>query len=174
MNKRKEKEQKETETARTYLENSLCCLTLKLPPLRERIDDIPSITALYIHKLNISSEKQIIGLETEAMELLQSFPWPHNLDQLQHVLNELVVITNTPYITYQSVKQILKQEQTSCTFQQTSHFNFNQTLDNINYQIIVAVLKQENGNKEKTSKRLGISRSTLWRILKNHADDNDK
>ena len=108
------------------------------------------------------------------MELLQSFPWPHNLDQLQHVLNELVVITNTPYITYQSVKQILKQEQTSCTFQQTSHFNFNQTLDNINYQIIVAVLKQENGNKEKTSKRLGISRSTLWRILKNHADDNDK
>ncbi len=168
------KEHKETETARNYFENSLCCLTLKLPPLRERIDDIPSITALYIHKLNISSEKQIIGLETEAMELLQSFPWPHNLDQLQHVLNELVVITNTPYITYQSVKQILKQEQTSCTFQQTSHFNFNQTLDNINYQIIVAVLKQENGNKEKTSKRLGISRSTLWRILKNHADDNDK
>ncbi len=168
------KEQKETETARNYFENSLCCLTLKLPPLRERIDDIPSITALYIHKLNISSEKQIIGLETEAMELLQSFPWPHNLDQLQHVLNELVVITNTPYITYQSVKQILKQEQTSCPFQQTSHFNFNQTLDNINYQIIVAVLKQENGNKEKTSKRLGISRSTLWRILKNHADDNDK
>ena len=54
------KEQKETETARTYLENSLCCLTLKLPPLRERIEDIPSITALYIHKLNISSEKQII------------------------------------------------------------------------------------------------------------------
>jgi len=167
------KEQKETETARTYLENSLCCLTLKLPPLRERIEDIPSITALYIHKLNISSEKQIIGLETEAMELLQSFSWPHNLDQLQHVLKELVVITNTPYITYESVEQALKQEQTFSPFQYepSIHFNLNQTLDVINYQIIMAVLKQENGNKEKTSKRLGISRSTLWRILKNHTVD---
>lgn len=162
------KEQKETETARNYLENNLCCLTLKLPPLRERINDIPSITALYIHKLNISSEKQIIGLESEAMELMQSFPWPHNLDQLQHVLNELVVITNTPYITYANVQQILKQEQSICPFQETSavHFDLTQTLDAINYQIILAVLKQENGNKEKTSKRLGISRSTLWRILK--------
>ena len=167
------KEQKETETARTYLENSLCCLTLKLPPLRERIEDIPSITALYIHKLNISSEKQIIGLETEAMELLQSFPWPHNLDQLQHVLKELVVTTHTPYITYENVEQTLKQEQTFSPFQYTPsvHFNLNQTLDEINYQIIMTVLKQENGNKEKTSKRLGISRSTLWRILKNHAAD---
>lgn len=167
------KEQKETETARNYLENNLCCLTLKLPPLRERIEDIPSITALYIHKLNISSEKQIIGLEAEAMELMQSFPWPHNLDQLQHVLKELVVITHTPYITYESVEQILKQEQTFSPLQciPSIHFNLNQTLDAINYQIIMTVLKQENGNKEKTSKRLGISRSTLWRILKNHSSD---
>ncbi|WP_334196206.1 helix-turn-helix domain-containing protein [Muricomes intestini] len=43
-----------------------------------------------------------------------------------------------------------------------------QTLDDINYQIIQTVLNEEHGNKEKTSKRLGISRSTLWRILKNH------
>ncbi len=165
------KEHKETETARTYLENTLKCLTLKLPPLRERIEDISSISALYIHKLNISSEKQIIGLEAEAMELLQSFAWPHNLDQLQHVLKELVVITHTPYITCKSVQQVLKQEQNICPFEDMTsvHFDLSQTLDAINYQIIITVLKQENGNKEKTSKRLGISRSTLWRILKNYS-----
>ena len=44
------------------------------------------------------------------------------------------------------------------------------TLDDINYQIIQIVLKEEHGNKEKTSQRLGISRSTLWRILKNRQD----
>ncbi len=83
------------------------------------------------------------------------------------------MITNTPYITYESVEQALKQEQTFSPFQYepSIHFNLNQTLDVINYQIIMAVLKQENGNKEKTSKRLGISRSTLWRILKNHTVD---
>lgn len=166
-------EYEETKTARDYLENRLCCLTLQLPPLRERIEDIPSITALYIHKLNVSIEKQIIGLETEAMELMQSFSWPHNLDQLQHVLKELVVITHTPYITCASVKQILKQEQVTCLSQSEPKLSFDltQTLDNINYQIIMAVLNQEHGNKERTSKRLGISRSTLWRILKNHSSD---
>lgn len=168
-------EHTETKTVRDYLENRLCCLTLQLPPLRERIEDIPSITALYIHKLNVSIEKQIIGLEAEAMELMQSFSWPHNLDQLQHVLKELVIITHTPYITYSSVNQILKQEQIPCLPQSapTVHLDLNQTLDTINYQIITAVLEQEQGNKEKTSKRLGISRSTLWRLLKNHSSNSE-
>ena len=45
--------------------------------------------------------------------------------------------------------------------------DLNQTLEDINYQIIQRILEEEHGNKEKTSRRLGISRSTLWRILKN-------
>ena len=152
-----------------YLENHLSCLTLKLPSLRERISALPSIIALCLHKLNISLGKQIIGLESEAMELMSSFPWPNNFEQLQHVLKELAVITNTPYITYKEVKYILKQESSSSNIIPSTNLDLSQTLDDINYQIIQMVLKEENGNKEKTSQRLGISRSTLWRILKNYS-----
>lgn len=151
---------------KNYLKNHLSCLTLQLPPLREHMQDFSNITALYLHILNLSLGKQIIGFETEAMELMSAFPWPYNLDQLQRILKELIIITDTPYISSKSVKQILSQETSSSTI--SSILNLNQTLDEINYQIILSVLQDENGNKEKTARRLGISRSTLWRVLKNN------
>ena len=151
---------------RSYLENKLCCLTLRLPPLRERIQDLPSIAALYIHRMNVSTGKQIIGFETEAMELMSAFSWPHNLDQLHHIIKELVIVTKTPYITCQDVKDALEAEPDHKTDDATSGFDFSGTLDEMNYQIIQMVLSEEHGNKEKTARRLGISRSTLWRILK--------
>ena len=156
----------EYENVRNYLENRLSCLTICLLPLRERLQDFKSITALYLHKLNVSLGKQIIGLETEAMELMTDFSWPGNLDQLQHVLKELVVITQAPYITLADVSLILNQEPFFASNSANAGLNLNQPLDDINYQIILTVLKEENGSKEKTAQRLGISRSTLWRILK--------
>ena len=155
------------ETCRTYLENRFSCLTLKLPPLRERKEDIPSIVALYLHRLNVQLGKQIIGFEAEAMELMTEFPWPSNLDQLHHILRELAVITQTPYVSCQDVKYMLDQEQSLPADSVSSNLDLSRTMEEINYQIIQTVLQEENGSKEKTASRLGISRSTLWRILKN-------
>ncbi len=161
------KQKNENNMCRNYLENKTSCLTLKLPPLRERIQNLPSIATLYIHRMNVSTGKQIIGFEAEAMELMTAFSWPNNLDQLQHIIRELVIITKTPYITYDNVKEALEKEPNEITPTESSNLNLTKTLDEINSQIIQLVLKEENGNKEKTAKRLGISRSTLWRMLKN-------
>ena len=161
----------EAATIRNYLENHLSCLTLHLPPLRDRIEDLPSIATLYIDRLNTLLGKQIVGFDPDAMALMQKFPWPHNLDQFQRIIKELVVTTKTPYITLASTEYVLKQESpVSATANPFSLFDLNQTLDDINYQIIHMVLQEENMNKERTAKRLGISRSTLWRILKNRSD----
>lgn len=153
---------------RSYLENRLKCLTLSLLPLRQRQIDFASITALHLHKLNVSLGKQIIGFETEAMELMSAYSWPGNLNQLQHVLKELVIITKTPYITGDEVRQVLNQEPSFVPAPASEGLDLSRTLDDINYEIIQTVLNEEHGNKERTSQRLGISRSTLWRILKNH------
>ena len=160
------RENDQTEVCRTYLENKLSCLTLRLPPLRERIQDLPSITALYIHRMNVSTGKQIIGFETEAKDLMLAFSWPNNLDQLHHVIKELVIITKTPYISYEDVKNVLANEPDEKTSGKNHGFDLSLTLDEMNNQIVQIVLEQEKGNKEKTAKRLGISRSTLWRMLK--------
>lgn len=154
---------------RTVLENRYHALTLTLPPLRERLDEFPSMIALYIHRQNIALGKQIIALDAEAMEEMTAYQWPHNLDQLQHVLRELITISTTPYISLADVRNMLKQEPSSFA-DSNSAFLFTGTLEEMNVRMIKQVLEQEKGNKEKTAKRLGISRSTLWRILKNNRE----
>ncbi len=152
---------------RSYMENHLSCLTLKLPPLRECFNEFSSITALYIHRLNVYMGKQIIGFDTDAMEQLMTYHWPRNLDQLQHILKELIIITQTPYISCDDVKHILCQEPDFNLPATSPCQDLSGTLDEINYKIVQMVLSEENGNKERTASRLGISRSTLWRMQKN-------
>ena len=159
-------EKDQTEICRNYLENKLSCMTLKLLPLRDRIQDLSSIATLYIHRMNVATGKQIIGFEAEAMDLMTAFSWPNNLDQLHHIIKELVVITRTPYITYENVKEILDNEPSADPSADISGLDLTGTLNEINDQIIHMVLTEEAGNKERAAKRLGISRSTLWGMLK--------
>ncbi len=161
----------ESNSVCNYLKNHLTCLTLHLPPLRDRPQDLASIATLYINRLNTSLGKQIVGFEPNAMELLQNFSWPQNLNQFQRIIQELVVTTKTSYISEESVATSLKRElPTMLPSTAVLPFDLSQTLNDINYQIIILVLNEEHMNKERTAKRLGISRSTLWRILKSHEE----
>lgn len=147
----------------------LTCLSLHLPPLRERTEDIPFLTTIFINQLNNSMGKQIIGFEPKASQALQQFPWENNLDQLRRIIRELMLVTNTAFITYENTMRILHQE-TSIWVSTDEHaqyqFDLSQTLDDINYDIIRKVLDEEGGSRQNAANRLGISRSTLWRILK--------
>ena len=150
-----------------YLKYKLSCVQLFLPTLQEQISDLPSIIALYINKLNTSLGKQIISFKPEALELMKNFHWEHNLEQLYRVLRELVILTDEPYISEDLVEKILSQETlTNMTIPSAKpSIPLNKTLDEINYYIIQAILEEEGHNKERTAKRLGISRSTLWRKI---------
>lgn len=154
----------------TYLSNKTGCLLLPLPALRDRIDDISSITTIYINQLNTLTGKQIVGFEPDAMELIKAFSWPHNLGQLRKVIKELVLITKSSYITKDSIRTILKNEDhltlPSSLQQKGELLDLTQSLNDITQDIISIVLKEEGMNKERTANRLGISRSTLWRYLK--------
>ena len=150
------------------------CLSLHLPPLRERPDDIPYLTTLYLNRLNADLGKPIIGFDTKASLALKQFPWEGNLHQLQRIIYELMLITSTPYISYENTMRLLHQETALWVAPEQSGYQFdlNQTLDDITYDVVRMVLKEENNNQSRTAQRLGIGRSTLWRILKSHAEPN--
>ena len=154
-----------------YLMNQLTCLTLRIPPLRERQEDIPNIASICINQLNALLGKTIIGFHSDALALLQSFSWPQNLEQFKRILKELVTTVHTPYITKEATQIQLKKEIafTGSSVQHCS-INLDQTLEEINYDIAHLILKEEHGSKGRTAERLGISRSTLWRMLKLHSD----
>ena len=158
-----------TEAGMEFVEK-LSCLTLYLPPVRQRAAQLPAIANIYLSYLNTALAKQIFGLEAEAMTQLQEFDWPHNYTQFQRILQELAQMTHGNYITAKEVQEVLRRERTMATVNKLVEdagepLDLNQTLDRINQDIIHRILAQENGNQSRTAARLGISRTTLWRLL---------
>jgi transcriptional regulator with PAS, ATPase and Fis domain len=148
----------------------LSCLTICLSPLRERAMEIPSLSSIYLGSLNVELGKQLIGFEPRAMELLQQYHWPQNYTQFKRLLNELAVLTTTPYIISVSVSNILDKERSiiggihAATLNGTV-LNLHRSLDDITQDVINTVLSEKHGNQAATAKQLGISRTTLWRYL---------
>lgn len=67
---------------RRFIER-LGALTLELPPLRSRSDEIPSLSSLYLNSLNLELGKQLSGFEPRAIEMLRQYPWPNNYHPVQ-------------------------------------------------------------------------------------------
>jgi transcriptional regulator with PAS, ATPase and Fis domain len=148
----------------------LSCLTICLAPLRERVMEIPSLSSIYLGSLNVELGKQLIGFEPRAMELLQQYHWPQNYTQFKRLLNELAILTTTPYITSIFVSNLLDKERNITASNHTTVdngtiLNLNRPLDEITQDIIHQVLSQKHGNQAATAKQLGISRTTLWRYI---------
>jgi transcriptional regulator with PAS, ATPase and Fis domain len=149
-----------------YLIETLSCLVLQIPSLRQRRSDIPFLVGLYINSLNVSLGTQVVGLVPDAMLLLQNFPWERNIDQLIRIIRELVITAHTSYISVQNVQAVLGRESAKKTVNASPVVNLNRSLDEITQEIVQTVFEEEKLNQTKTAKRLGISRSTLWRMLK--------
>lgn len=110
--------------------------------------------------------RQVAGFEPGAIQLLEDFPWSANLSQLYRVLRELVLISSSPYITTGDIKKLLEKEERFSPFTHGTRLDTSLPLAELNRQIALLVMEEENGNQSNTAKRLGISRSTLWRMLK--------
>lgn len=150
-------------------QDELHCVSLYLPPLRQRQNEIPELVKLSLSHLNADFPRQIVGVEPEAVSMLQAFPWPHNYAQFRRVLEELAVTSTTPFITAQSVRQVLRKERHQGTLSPQEENGFapldlNRPLDEINRDIAMRVIEDSKGNLTTAAKRLGVSRTTLWRL----------
>ena len=84
-------------------------LSLNLPTLRSRHDEIPSLASLYLSNLNMELGKQVSGFEPGALEMMARYGWPGNYTQFKHALHELTILTNGPYISAADVAELLAQ-----------------------------------------------------------------
>lgn len=148
----------------------LSCLTVCLPPLRERIHELPTLSSIYLSTLNVELGKQLIGFESKAMDMLMNYDWPQNYTQFKRLTRELAIITVTPYITSNSVAILLDKERSSInsSYKDTvdNSMDLERPLEEITRDIIKKALAKNHGNQSITAKQLQISRTTLWRYLK--------
>ena len=158
-----------TEAGMAFVEH-LGCLVLYLPPMRRYASQIPAAANMCLSNLNTALAKQLMGLEPGAVRLLQEFDWPGNHAQFQRILRELAIRTDGAYITREDTAQVIQREHTVAIGSRGAEdsarpLDLSGTLEEINKEIIHRVLEEEGGNQSRTARRLGISRTTLWRLL---------
>ena len=113
---------------------------------------------------NYIFDKQIVEYTPEAIQKIIDYSWPENSLQLYRVVKKLVLQSEGPKISAAAVEEVIHEE--AMLLQPETTFTLpGGTLDAIVHNIVSAVLKEENMNRTRTAERLGIGRTTLWRIL---------
>jgi two-component system, NtrC family, response regulator AtoC len=138
-------------------------ISLNLPPLRERQDDIVPLATSFLKRFAAQAGRTINGFTPAAAEKLRTFEWPGNVRQLQNEIQRAVLMSDEAMIDVGdlSITQPAPMEDaeegggTSLTL-----------LEGMERQTIVQMLKETNGNKLETAKRLGIGRQTLYNKIK--------
>ena len=73
-------------------------LSITLPPLRQRVDDIPMLAQRYLAYARQTTGQAVLGISAAALEILKSYAWPGNLHELRRVMTEAVAACNGPYV----------------------------------------------------------------------------
>lgn len=169
----KEQQEKPLDDFARQISMHLGPLTLHLPTLRSRQDEIPALSSIYLDNLNEELGKQLSGFEPGAMDLLVRYDWPDNYSQFKHVLQELTILSSGHYISTHDVADLLARERRMHRRSQNPSEGFTfagQTMEEITRIIAQQAVNANGGNQSLTAKQLGISRTTLWRML-NQGED---
>ena len=142
-------------------------LDLFIPPLRERRDDIPPICGYFIHKFAKEFEKAVEYISDEVISLFMSHDFPGNVRELEHIIERAVILADSNTIDFKHLPRRF-QKADSPPLDTTRTF---MTLVEMERQYILEVLEATGGNKSKTTELLGISRTALWRKLKQFKED---
>lgn len=191
----------------------LSVVKIDVPPLRERIKDIPILVLDFIEKINASGSKKILGISDEALELLTRYHWPGNVRELKNFLESLSVLkanrriekedatayiekqmeterklpvptgktaeTAEHEIIYQAIlslkseieklKQALQGKlQKSTSYEADREIPAQESLEHMEKELIVRILKSVRGNRKRAAKVLGIGERTLYRKLEKY------
>ncbi|MBI3723431.1 sigma-54-dependent Fis family transcriptional regulator [bacterium] len=134
-------------TFREDLYFRLNVVTIEMPPLRERKDDIPLLAEYFLAKHAHANVKQVLGIAKETLDLLVEYPWPGNVRELANVIDRAVTLSGKPLLLPD---------------------------DEVERDYILEVLSQTRGNKQEAARILHIDRKTLQRKLKEYHLDSDE
>ncbi|HEX9155802.1 MAG TPA: sigma-54 dependent transcriptional regulator [Nitrospira sp.] len=154
----------EAGTFREDLYYRLEVVTIVLPPLRNRIEDIPLLARYFVDKFGRMKEKPVVGLSPETIPLLTRYSWPGNVRELEHVIERAIALTPHPVITPEDLPENIREA--------TTHDNAKArgwgTLEDLEKDYIQRVLEAHHHDHGQAAEILGIHRKTLLRKLRQY------
>jgi len=150
-------------------------MVIELPPLNERREDIPILTDYFITKLEGEMGKEIRGVNHQALELIVSYSWPGNVRELKNVLERAMILAKGDIIVPEDLPLELRKDvghlRVAAADEKWMDRDGFLPLADVERNYILTVLHEKGGNKSKTSRILGVSRSTLREKLNRYRID---
>jgi two-component system response regulator HydG len=139
-------------------------VTIHIPPLRERPEDIPLLADHFIRVYGARNGKAIEGLAQEVLDRFMRYAWPGNVRELENVIERAVVLGKGRLIQSDDLPQALHQEQGP---ENVIRIPIGTTMHEAERRIITETLRRTQGNKELAARLLGIAARTIYRKLEN-------
>lgn len=143
-------------------------ITIFLPPLRERKDDIPILVKNFIEFENYETKKDIKGICNEAIEALMEYEWPGNVRELKNAIEHAVIIEPSDTIQLQSLPHHIFKSAWNHTPQDVEDFNLKRRLKTYERQLILKALNKADWVKCRAAKLLGIDQRNLSYFIRKH------
>jgi two-component system response regulator HydG len=158
----------EGERFRDDLYYRLNVVTLHIPPLRERREDIPLLTQHFLKAFSEKNRKQIKGFTPQAMDRLLKYDWPGNTRELMNAVERAVVLAQSEYLDEEELPLILRDISLEGEIPLKDVIPADLPLDEVEKASILKTLELAGGNKSEAARRLGITRRTLHKKLKKY------
>ena len=136
----------------------LCVVTLELPALAERPEDIPLLAEFFLRDAAAKNRKDVRGIAPEAMELLVSAPWPGNVRQLANVIEQAVVLSTTPRIGAPLIRHALRDREGEVMPLADAKGRFE-----MNY--LIQIMRMTRGNVSQAAQLAQRNRTEFYRLL---------
>ena len=139
-------------------------LQIHLPPLRERAEDILPLCEHFLRRAAERSGKRISSIQQAAMKVLLGYSFPGNVRELENVLERAVALCEGTQITPSDLPPSLREQKRSGDIVSYALMR-SMTLQELEHEYILRIMKEEGGNKTRAAQRLGLDRKTLYRKL---------
>jgi two-component system response regulator HydG len=135
-------------------------VTLQVPPLRERREDIPALTDFFVRKFAGKNKRQVAGITPRCMDLLLNYPWPGNVRELENAVERGIILMRGDYLDEESlpftVRRWAETREGGAETGSPPH-----SLEEAERMVIGNILRETGGNKSEAARRLNITRKTL-------------
>ncbi|MDR3564737.1 MAG: sigma 54-interacting transcriptional regulator [Negativicutes bacterium] len=140
-------------------------MEIAIPPLRERKEDLLGLTYYFIEKFSAVMGKKVTDITPVAMKVISSYNWPGNVRELQNCLEHVLNVIEGESIRPEYLPQYILNQHGGGGVAVSLYETF---MDNAERELVLRAMKLCDYNKTEAAKRLGLNRTTLWRILKRH------
>jgi len=135
-------------------------IPVKLPPLRERIDDLPELARFFLRRYNTKFRKQVEGISEAALRMLASYWWPGNIRELENLIERLVAISEKSWITEDDLPFEFRMAELDRT-ERKGESLFQEAMVAFERNLLVRALEKNGWNVTATARYLGVPLSTM-------------